>query len=55
MLSPDAKKLWKSPAGASLMAAMLGSKPMDDADKATAKKLMEGPQAESTEPGDTEA
>ena len=42
MLSPDAKQLWNSPAGASLMAAMLGSKPMDDADKATAAKLMAG-------------
>lgn len=55
MLSPDAKKLWNSPAGSSLMAALLGSKTMDDADKATAKKLLDGTQEPPLEPEDDKA
>ena len=49
MLSPDGKSIWKSPAGARLFAAILGSKPMDDADRETVKKLMAGSQ-EADEP-----
>ena len=39
MLSPDAKSVWKSAAGRGLMSAMLGLKPMSEADKATAQKI----------------
>lgn len=39
MLSPDAKAIWKSKAGGSLMAALLGSKEPDSADQGTARLL----------------
>jgi hypothetical protein len=39
MLSPDAKAIWKSKAGAGLMAAMLGLKPADDKAKEAAAEL----------------
>jgi hypothetical protein len=39
MLSPDAKAIWKSKAGAGLMAAMLGLKPADDKAKEAASEL----------------
>ena len=41
-LSPHAKAVWNSPTGSSLMSAFLGSKPMDDGDRATLKRLKEG-------------
>lgn len=41
MLSPDAKEIWKSAAGASLMAAMLGLKSADHGDQETAEALAE--------------
>lgn len=41
MLSPDAKTIWKSKAGASLMSAMLGLKSPDDDDRKTADELAE--------------
>lgn len=41
MLSPDAKTIWKSAAGASLMAAMLGLKSADQGDQETAEALAE--------------
>lgn len=39
MLSPDAKRIWKSPAGGALMASMLGMRPMDGGDQATLAAL----------------
>lgn len=39
MLSPDAKAIWKSPAGGALMAALLGQHEPDDADRKTAAEL----------------
>ena len=39
MLTPDAKKIWNTPAGGSLMAAMLGLKTIDGGDEATIESL----------------
>ena len=50
-LNPHAKAIWNSPAGSSLTAAFLGSKPMDDGDRATIKRLKEGPAADESDDG----
>lgn len=57
MLSPDAKEIWKSKAGASLMHVMLGAKPADDGDKATMEKLIECARQDDkpAEPGASES
>lgn len=39
MLTPDAKRIWKTAAGGSLMAAMLGLKTIDGGDEATIESL----------------
>jgi hypothetical protein len=39
-MTPQGKKTWNSPAGASLMDAMLGEKPMSEQDKATVQELV---------------
>jgi hypothetical protein len=39
MLSPDAKAIWKSPAGGNLVRAMLGLKPWEEEDRQTAREL----------------
>jgi hypothetical protein len=39
MLSPDAKAIWKSKAGANLARAMLGLKPIEEEDRKTAREL----------------
>ena len=39
-MSPEAKKVWESPKGGRLMAAMLGLLPMGDAEKATMDEIL---------------
>jgi hypothetical protein len=39
-MTPQGKKIWNSPAGASLMKAMLGEKPMNKQDEAVVKALV---------------
>lgn len=39
-MTPRGKKIWNSPAGAGLMKAMLGDKPMDKQDEETVKALV---------------
>jgi len=39
-MTPQGKKTWNSPAGASLMKAMLGEKPVDKQDEETVKVLV---------------
>jgi hypothetical protein len=50
-MTPDGKKIWNSPAGASLMAAMLGQKPVKPQDQATVKALVKTSKAGQTKPG----
>jgi hypothetical protein len=38
-VTPEGKKIWNSPAGGSLMAAMLKLKPLEEKDKETLEKL----------------
>jgi hypothetical protein len=39
-MTPQGKKIWNSPAGASLMKAMLGEKPMNKQDEAVVRALV---------------
>lgn len=47
-MTPEGKKIWNSPAGGSLMAAMLGMKPMEEKDKATVEQLRQTGKADSS-------
>jgi len=40
-MTPQGKKIWNSPKGASLMAAMLGEKEVEPQHEATVKELVE--------------
>ena len=57
MLSPDAKEIWKSKAGASLMHVMLGAKAADEGDRAIVEKLIECARQDdqAAEPGAAES
>jgi hypothetical protein len=54
MLSPDAKAIWKSKAGGSLVCAMLGLKPWEEEDRQTARELakLSIPEDDEDEEGD---
>ena len=40
-MTPQGKKIWNSPQGASLMESMLGEKPVSEQDRATIQALVE--------------
>ena len=40
-MTPEGKKIWNSPQGASLMESMLGEKPVSEQDRATIQTLVE--------------
>lgn len=56
-MTPEGKKIWNSPAGGSLMAAMLKLKPLEEKDKLALEKLRQtgkggaaAPPSQATQP-----